>query len=328
MPASEDEPHGGRLAAARRAFPSAPQPFIDLSTGINPHPFPIPPLSPAAWTKLPEPEEIAALEAIAAHAYGVGDASLVAALPGSQLLISLLPVLFPQAKVAILSPTYNEYAKAFAASGVEVASLAALAHAPCAILANPNNPDGRRFEARELLALLDARGGEGLVVVDESFADLEEGDLSLAPHLPRNGLLVLRSLSKGHGLGGLRLGFALGAPHLVAAIRERLGPWPVSGPAIAIGMQALADDAWLASARTRLQADVQRLDAMLAAAGLNPLGGTLLFRLVASEDAGAIFNRLGAAGLLVRKFRRYPKWLRFGIPGDEPAWTRLGAALG
>src|SRR5215831_927135 len=45
--------HGGDLAAARRLFPDAPQPFIDLSTGINPHPYPLPPLSANVFTPLP-----------------------------------------------------------------------------------------------------------------------------------------------------------------------------------------------------------------------------------------------------------------------------------
>jgi histidinol-phosphate/aromatic aminotransferase/cobyric acid decarboxylase-like protein len=92
--------HGGRLIEARRLFPCAPEPFIDLSTGINPLPYPVPPIEPSAWTRLPEPEEIAALEDAAAKACGVPDASKVVSLPGTQLLISLLPRLFPQDSVA------------------------------------------------------------------------------------------------------------------------------------------------------------------------------------------------------------------------------------
>ena len=107
--------HGGRLTEARRLFPSAPEPFIDLSTGINPLPYPIPPIAPSAWTRLPEPEAIARLEAVAAKAYGVADGSMVASVPGTQLLISLLPRLFPYASVAILGPTYGEYARSFEA---------------------------------------------------------------------------------------------------------------------------------------------------------------------------------------------------------------------
>jgi cobalamin biosynthetic protein CobC len=279
---------------------------------------------------LPEPEELAALEAAAASAYGAPDPGIATSLPGTQMLISLLPTLFPQNQVAVLGPTYNEYARAFARAGskvVDVQGLAELEKAPCAILCNPNNPDGRRFAAADLLALIEARRGEGLLLVDESFADLEEEGLSLVPHLPQPGLVILRSLSKSYGLGGLRLGFALAAPELAAAIRSALGPWPVSGPAIEIGKTALSDRDWLASTKERLQGDAKRLDAILEEAGLAPAGGTLLFRLAASENAEAIFMRLGEAGILVRRFGRCPNWLRFGIPGSKEDWERLAEAL-
>jgi cobalamin biosynthetic protein CobC len=323
--------HGGRLAAARRLFTQAPEPFIDLSTGLNPVPYhPVPPLAEEAWTRLPEPEEIAGLEAAAARAYGVADPRLVVAAPGSQSLIALLPRLVPVPTVAILSPSYGEYARAFAAAGSAVraiTSLDELGDARALVLCNPNNPDGRRWEPASVLAALRAKARLALVMVDESFADLEEGSLSLAPHLPQARLIVLRSLSKSYGLGGLRLGLALAAPGLAASLREALGPWPVSGPAIRIGARALGDRAWLDAARTRLARDVDRLDALLTQAGLEHVGGTLLFRLVASDHAAALFQRLGEAGILVRRFDDRPDWLRFGIPAGEEALQRLARAL-
>ncbi len=96
------------------------------------------------------------------------------------------------------------------------------------------------------------------------------GRLSLAPHLPQSRLVVLRSLSKSYGLGGLRLGFALAAPDIAASLRAALGPWPVSGPAIAIGTSALGDRAWLDAARERLGRDVDRLDALLTTGRSRP----------------------------------------------------------
>jgi cobalamin biosynthetic protein CobC len=322
--------HGGRLAEARRLFPLAPEPFIDLSTGINPVSYLVPPLPREAWTRLPEPDEIAALEAIAAKIYGVADPSMVVAAPGTQSLISLIAGLMPQRCVAILSPTYGEYARAFGLRGsrlVEVDGLDRLGDARAVVLCNPNNPDGRRLEATAILETLRAQRVEGLVVVDESFADLEDEGLSLAPHLPQPGMVVLRSLSKTYGLGGLRLGFAIAAPDLAALMRASLGSWPVSGPAILIGMQALADHAWLAAARQRLGQDVMRLDAMLQRAGLRVVGGTLLFRLAESEQAPELFHRLGRAGILVRPFDYRRQWLRFGVPGSEHEWQRLADAM-
>jgi cobalamin biosynthetic protein CobC len=322
--------HGGRLIEARRLFPDAPEPFIDLSTGINPLSYPIPAIAPSAWTRLPEPEDIAQLEAEAARAYGAAVANLVACVPGTQLLISLLPKLLPQSAVAVLGFTYGEYARSYEAAGCDVteaSTLDELASAPCGVLCNPNNPDGRRYDADTLLALARRRAATGLLLVDESFADLEDDGVSLVPHLPLPGVIVLRSLSKGHGLGGLRLGFALADAKTAAKIRAALGPWPVSGPALAIGARALADRAWLAAAKPTLAGSVTRLDAMLRAAGLTVIGGTHLFRLVETAQAGDMFARLGQAGILVRCFADRPHWLRFGIPGGEDDWQRLAKAL-
>jgi cobalamin biosynthetic protein CobC len=322
--------HGGRLQEARRLFPGALEPFIDLSTGINPLPYPVRPIEPSAWTRLPEPEEIAALEDAAAKTYGVADASMVTAVPGTQLLISLLPLIFPQSSVAIWSPTYGEYARAFAAAGsvvVEVSTLGELANAPCAVICNPNNPDGLRFDAAVLLELARRRAGKGMMLVDESFVDLDDQVLSLAPHLPQPGVLVLRSLSKSYGLGGLRLGFALANSQLATSIRAALGPWPVSGPAVEIGIRALSERAWLVTAKERLTHDVRRLDGLLRQAGLTIVGGTLLFRLGESANALALFQRLGQRGILVRTFDHHSDWLRFGTPGGEEAWQRLADVL-
>ncbi|MBN9508606.1 MAG: threonine-phosphate decarboxylase [Alphaproteobacteria bacterium] len=319
--------HGGRLAAARRRFPAAPEPFLDLSTGVSPHPYPRPALPEDAFTRLPEPEAIGALEAAAARAYGLADPAMAVAAPGTQALISLLPRLVPLARVAVLGPTYAEHAACWRAAGaavVETGDPAALAAADGAVLCNPNNPDGYRHDPLALRALA---AGRRLTVIDEAFADPEPPGLSLAPHLPLPGVVVLRSFGKFFGLPGLRLGFALAEPARAAAIRAALGPWPVSGPAIATGTAALADIDWQAAMRTRLAAQGAALAALLRATGLDVLGGTPLFCLAAHPRAAALCEGLGARGILVRRFAHAPTWLRFGLPGTPAAWARLRTAL-
>lgn len=312
-------PHGGRLTQARAMFPDAPAPFLDLSTGISPHPYPWPELPPAAFTRLPEPEDVAALEAAAAAAYGVADPAMVAAAPGTQALIQMLPRLFPATRVAVVGPTYAEHARAWAESGAEI--VAGDASAPVRVLCNPNNPDGRRWSAETLLAR-DA----GRLIVDEAFADFAPEGTSLAPYLPRPGVVVLRSFGKAYGLAGVRLGFALAAPVEAAAIRAALGPWAISGPAIAIGRAALADTAWRTAMHRRLESEATALDTCLAAAGLRVLGGTPLFRLAASDRAD-LPRQLARAGILVRGFPDRPGLIRFGLPGCDAALARLAAAL-
>ena len=318
-------PHGGRLEEARRRWPGAPTPFLDLSTGINPHSYPLPPLPPECFTRLPEPEALARLEAVAAKAYGVTDPACVVAAPGTQALIQLLPRLAPAKAATVLGPTYNEHAQSWRQAGVRVSeagAIDALGEVEVAVLCNPNNPDGARYAPEDLFAI---GRRVRLLVVDEAFADLEPEPLSLGPHMPLSSVVVLRSFGKTYGLAGLRLGFAIASPERVAQLRALLGPWAVSGPAIAVGAVALADAAWRDAMRERLQRDVARLDALLRQAGMQVLGGTLLFRLAAGNPGLA--ERLGAAGILIRAFPFAPSWYRFGIPGDEATWERLQIAL-
>lgn len=320
--------HGGRLSEALRRWPATPGPWIDLSTGINPVAYPMPVLGPADFTRLPEPDAVLALQAVAARAYGVADPACVVAAPGTQILINLLPLLWPSSDVAVLGPTYAEHAACWAQWGARVRAVtdfAALEGAHTAVVVNPNNPDGRRIPVQELVdlaAALACKGG-GLVV-DEAFADLE--GLSVAPLLPLPGLVVLRSFGKTYGLAGVRLGFLLADAAFAARVRGALGPWAVSGPAIAVGCAALGDDGWRGASAARLDGDVARLDALLMGNGLSLVGGTRLFRLFAASNATSVHAHLGAHGILVRDFAEHPAWLRFGFPAPAQ-WDRLAAAM-
>jgi cobalamin biosynthesis protein CobC len=321
--------HGGALEVARRLKPDAPEPWIDLSTGINPHPYPLPDLAPDAWSRLPGDGALAELEAAAARRYGA-DAESVVAGPGSQALVQALARIVAREAVAILGPTYGGLRSAFTAAGArvdEAKRLDDMSELDAAIVVSPNNPDGRitpRADLLELQRRLAPRGG--VLVVDEAFADFDGAGESLAPVLPA-GAVVLRSFGKSFGLAGLRLGFAIASADIARQLRAALGMWPVSGPSIAIGTNALADLAWMEAMRERLGEEAARLDWLLEGAGFRIAGGTRLFRLAVKADAGAAFERLLAAGILVRPFADAPDRLRFGIPGDESAWRRLAAAL-
>ena len=321
--------HGGALDVARRLAPGAPKPWIDLSTGINPHPYPLPDLAPELWSRLPGSGALAELEAAAASRYGA-PAGMVVAGPGSQALIQALARIIPRGAVGVLGPTYGGLEAAFAAAGAQVDEakrVEDMGDLDVAIVVNPNNPDGRISARADLLDLhrrLARRGG--VLIVDEAFADFDGESESLAPVLPGKAV-VLRSFGKSFGLAGLRLGFAIASADIVQPLRAALGEWPVSGPAIAIGTKALADLAWTDAMRDRLGAEAARLDGLLEGNGWRILGGTRLFRLAAKADARAAFERLMAAGILARPFADAADWLRFGIPGDESAWRRLAGAL-
>jgi cobalamin biosynthesis protein CobC len=322
--------HGGNLVAARRLFPDAPEPFVDLSTGINPHSYPVPPLTPDLLARLPEPAALDRLAAVAARAYGAPLRDCVVAAPGTQILLTPVAGLVRPGKAAVLGPTYGEFARAAALAGhdvAEVQDIGQLRDADLAVVANPNNPDGRVFKRDELLDLSDARGRRGLLVIDEAFMDVGPADASLCGEVARRNIVVLRSFGKFFGLAGLRLGFALARSEIAARLAASLGPWAVSGPAIAIGEMALADDEWAKAMRMRLEGEARRLDAALAQAGIEVVGGTSLFRLVRTPAAESLFRHLGRAGILARRFPEHTKWLRIGLPGNEASWDRLFTAL-
>ncbi len=291
----------------------------------------MPPLSPDLFTRLPEPAALDRLAAIAAEAYGAPSREHVVPAPGTQILLASIAALVRPAKAAVLGPTYGEFARAAALAGhdvAEVGDIGQLQDADLAVVANPNNPDGRTFKRDELLDLADARRRRrGLLVVDEAFMDVGPVGASLGGEVARRNIVVLRSFGKFFGLAGLRLGFALARPEIAARLAAALGPWAVSGPAVAIGQTALADAEWANAMRKRLEGEARRLDAALAGARIEVVGGTSLFRLVRTSAAERLFEHLGRAGILVRRFPEHAMWLRIGLPGNEASWDRLSTAL-
>src|SRR5262252_6315572 len=110
-------PHGGDLAAARRQFPDAPQPLLDLSTGINPDSYPLPQLPAGCFARLPDEATLAQLKAVAAMAYGAPSPEHVAAAPGTQILLPLVAGLVPPGRARVLGPTYAEHLRVAALVG-------------------------------------------------------------------------------------------------------------------------------------------------------------------------------------------------------------------
>lgn len=317
--------HGGRLTQARASYGEA-QPWLDLSTGINPHCWPHAESLAVDWRRLPDEHALAELEAAAADHFGV-DPTHLAALPGTEIGLRLLETLLPGPSRHVW-PAYRTHSEMFLAS--TPAALAELTNQPggVCILANPNNPDGHVTGSEEMQHLLQRqRAASGWLVVDEAFVDAQP-PLSLAPHIGDDRPLILfRSFGKFFGLAGVRLGFVIGPRPFIGRIRQRLGAWPVSAAAIAIGTAAYRDRSWAAAMRDRLQAEASVLHAMLERHGFKVSGDCPLFRLLEVENAARLFDRLAHQAILTRPFDYHPGWLRIGLPESAEALGRLDRAL-
>lgn len=320
--------HGGNLheAAQRYGIPYAQ--WLDLSTGINPHGYPVPPVPADAWRRLPDEGD--GFAACAARYYGAPDAAHVLPVAGSQAAIRTLPSLLPCARVGIAPLTYSEYAPAFERAGHQIVPLDVswdtlpepLTHV---VVVNPNNPTAEQLSAGKLLhwhAQLRTRGGT--LLIDEAFADtMPSASLAASTHL--DGLIVFRSPGKFFGLAGVRAGFVLGAPALLDALRHRLGAWTVSGPARHAVKAAFEDPAWQQQMRTRLDTESARLVSLLHAQDF-ATRSTPLFAWTDDARAAALHEALAQRGVWTRLFTASGS-VRFGLPASEAEWMRFEESL-
>ncbi len=307
--------HGGGIDAAIERFGGTRAEWADLSTGINPVPYPVAPIAPDVWAALPDRRANMELLTAARRFWRVPDEAGLVAAPGASAIIARLPGLRAAGAVHVPCPTYNEHAAAFRFGGYQVVDDP---KAPVRVVVHPNNPDGRIWPAP--VARLD-----GLTIIDESFCDVMPEKSHIA-QTARKDVIILKSFGKFWGLAGLRLGFAAGPRALMNDLAEMLGPWAVSGPALSIGTAALSDPDWAVAARVRLAADADRLDSLMTTKGARVLGGTTLFRLYEVGDAMNWQERLARGKVWSRVFPYSGRWLRLGLPHPD-RWDQVEAAV-
>ena len=353
--------HGGRLLEAARRHGIEPARWLDLSTGINPHAYPVGTISAEAWRRLPEAED--GLIEAARRYYGIGDALAdhIAIVPiaGTQAAIQALPRVLMRGfaqrgarsgppgeplRVSVATLTYNEYAHAWQRAGHAVTAHDfsrlpdAAAQSDIVMLCQPNNPTGARLSIESLHAMLASLRSrstphQGCLIVDEAYMDTTPGGSLLRSVNASDWahLIVLRSVGKFFGLAGARAGFAMGSPGIMQGLNEELGPWALSGPTRAAVSQALRDEAWQVSTRAVLQSMAAKLDTVLHQRLGIQATGTTLFRWFEHPRSAALHAHLASAAILVRQFATpvtggLPS-LRLGLPVDGQQLARLDAAL-
>ena len=309
--------HGGDLAAASAHYGVTLEAWLDLSTGINPNGYPVPPMAPSVWHDLPYVRE--PLLQAARTAYAVPEAFTLTPTSGSQPVIMALPRLLPDYPVLLPQWGYADHRLAWQATGrhcefypsasttEQIAAIdAALARNPQQhlVIIQPNNPTGVLLPAEQLQRWAAQLTGGARLIIDETFIDATP-ELSVCPVHLHPAMIVLRSVGKFFGLAGVRLGFVLAEPSWSERLQAEQGPWAVSGPAQVVGELALSDSVWQANMRAELARSQQHHAQWLqplSAFTPRPMQHLPLFSTLwlSTAEAHRLCDLAGAQGILLR----------------------------
>lgn len=295
---------------------------------LNANESPWNPIALGRLNRYPEPQPPQLLAALG-EVYGVDPSRLFVG-RGSDEPIDLLTRAFCRAgvdSVLVAPPTFGMYAVAAHVQGARVQSVPlrsdrGFALDADALLANidattklvyactPNNPTGNSTDPAELLSLAERLHDRALLVVDEAYIEFSDRpSLTTQAGTPDN-LVVLRTLSKAHGLAGVRIGTAIAAPEVIGLLRRIMAPYPLPEPSIEAAMKALSWEARQLT-RTRIEqvrSERERMRAALAhRAGVREvLPSDANFLALRFDDPERRYAQLAAAGIIVRKLMKYP----------------------
>lgn len=331
--------HGGDLSDVQKSYPDAPLPWIDLSTGINPNPYPWQRSIPEnelinAANKLPQENELSICVQYWTDYLNAIDPDEWFLVSGSQAFINIIPRIFPDHRCIISSPTYNEHERIWKQMGRnplllphnQITSYEFDANSVL-IITNPNNPDGYVWGCEGLIDIAQKLSkNNGVLIVDEAFADLNPSHSLANINLPEN-IIIMRSFGKFFGLAGLRLGIIRTTKIIRFMVEKEVGPWSVNALAIKIALYALNDRNWIEENKINLLQRTQQLRELLTQFDFKLIGGTDLFSLVTHDDINAMNDKLNRNGIYVRTFNRDNNLMRFGLPKGDAEFHRLKEAL-
>ncbi len=189
-------------------------------------------------------------------------------------------------------------------------------------VANPNNPTGTTASPAQLESFIQAVPSHVLIVLDEAYIEFLDGALDLLPGIrdgSRPNLLLVRTFSKIHGLAGIRLGYGIGHPDLIAQLEKVREPFNVNAVAQAGAVAALDDQSHAARTRKNNQRGLKLYSKTLKKLGLEYVPSTANFVLVRVGDGLKVFSGLQKLGVITRPMAGYqlPEWIRISIGTSE-----------
>jgi histidinol-phosphate aminotransferase len=237
--------HGSVAARELADYGLMPADVLDFSVNTNPlgpAPGVLQAVADTLWTRYPGDDEAPLRSGLAEQSCLNANQVVLGNGSAELLWLSALATLRPGDRVAVLGPTFGEYARAARAVGAQVHDVANLADLPPArvlFVCNPNNPTGTWLSRPEIEELLE-RCPETVVVLDEAYASFVADRWRSEPLLARYpNLVILRSLTKDHALPGLRLGYLLASSEIAQAVEAVRPPWSVNAGALRAGLAGL-----------------------------------------------------------------------------------------
>jgi len=342
--------HGARNYAELATLGLSGDDVLDFSSNTNPYGAPPAVLDAVRRTmhatalkRYPDRDALALRTAISRHIHIAPEKILPG--NGTAELIQTIALTYvrPGSGHAILSPTFGEYARAVQLLGGRVEKIVApppdFRFNPETVaqqlqnlqpdtvwLCNPNNPTGQQWPA-DALTLVRRSAPQALWVVDEAYRHFTAAP---TPAIAASNTIILRSLTKDFALAGLRMGYAIAHPAVIAAMKAAQPPWSVNSPAQIAGTAAFLPEsvAWRQRTLTKLRRNAVQLWDNLRALGMTVLPTDTTFALIAVNDAPETRHRLLEQRILVRDATSFGLPQHIRVAARRPAENRqLVAAL-
>ncbi len=275
--------------------------IIDFSASLNPlTPVLEWDISPDAIRRYPDDQYTLLKEVIALHHNRIPEEICVG--NGSvEVIRTLCHTILQPGSVARIPPhTFSEYALSVRLAGATIAGLDP-AHVDLTFLCNPDNPSGILTGRDQVLTILDTvASGDGILCVDEAFIDLADPMESVSD-IQNSHLFVLRSLTKSFSMAGVRFGYGIGDPDLIAAMEVMRPPWTVNAFAEQMALQAFAKYDELESSREYIKAERERISKRCSEIGLVSSQASANYLLLDTGGSGAeLTAAMQGQGILVR----------------------------
>jgi histidinol-phosphate aminotransferase len=209
-------------------------------------------------------------------------------------------------------------------------------HTRVVFVANPNNPTGTLSSREEIIQLVNEVPNDVLLVMDEAYVEFLDDPVdlvSLVRQGARSNLLLMRTFSKIFGLAGLRIGYGIGHPDLVATLEKVRQPFNINSIAQAGALAALEDSEHIRRTRENNAVGLKFFERTFGELGLEFVPSAANFVLVRVDNGQQVFDSMQKHGVIVRPMGGYqlPEWIRItvGTPKEnERCLKSLKSALG